>query len=121
MKMKVVFATLAAAVATVASGGFSKEKFRSPENIQSPAYFWMWNAKLEPAKLKSQLDDMFAHGMHSICIHPFPVNFRPNGVFDTSMSPDYLTRDYFMVFSNVVEHAESLGMNVWLYDEGGWP
>lgn len=81
----------------------------------------MWNAKLEPEKLNAQLDDMLAHGMRSICIYPFPVNFRPNGMFSTSMSPDYLTEDYFLVFSNVVDHAASLGMNVWLYDEGGWP
>lgn len=121
MKAKTLLAVLAAAIAAIASGGFSKEKFRNPENIHSPAYFWMWNAKLDPAMLNAQLDDMYAHGMQSICIHPFPVNFRPNGVFDTSMSPDYLTQDYFKVFSNVVEHAASLGMNVWLYDEGGWP
>jgi hypothetical protein len=98
-------AVLSAAVAGTVFGGFSKERFRNPENIHSPAYFWMWNSKLEPEKLNAQLDDMRAHGMRSICIHPFPVDFRPNGVFDSSMSPDYLTEGYFRVFSNVVEHA----------------
>lgn len=118
---RLLAAVLCTAVAGTVFGGFSQKKFRNPENIHSPAYFWMWNAKLEPAKLNAQLDDMLAHGMRSICIHPFPVNFRPNGRFNTSMSPDYLTEDYFRVFSNVVDHAASLGMNVWLYDEGGWP
>ena len=113
-------AALSVAIAGSAFGGFSKEKFRNPENIYSPAYFWMWNAKLDPAKLNAQVDDMLAHGMRSLCIHPFPKNFRP-GAFSTEMSPDYMTKDYLLVFSNVVEHAASLGMNVWLYDEGGWP
>ncbi len=120
MNLKTIAAVSAAVVSGTLSAGFSKEKFREPENIHSPAYFWMWNSKLEPDKLNAQLDDMLAHGMRSICIHPFPKDFRP-GVFESSMSPDYLTKDYFMVFSNVVEHAASLGMNVWLYDEGGWP
>ena len=113
-------AALSVAIAGSAFGGFSKEKFRNPENIYSPAYFWMWNAKLDPAKLNAQVDDMVAHGMRSLCIHPFPKNFRP-GAFSTEMDPDYMTKDYLLVFSNVVEHAASLGMNVWLYDEGGWP
>ena len=119
---QIVFSLIAVvSFASTAIGGFSKEKFRNPENIHSPAYFWMWNARLEVPKLKAQLDDMFAHGMRSVCIHPFPSEFRPNGGFDTSMSPGYLSKEYLLVFSNVVEYAASLGMNVWLYDEGGWP
>ena len=121
MIARIQVAVLCTVVAGTAFGGFSQKKFRNPENIHSPAYFWMWNAKLEPAMLNAQLDDMLAHGMRSICIHPFPADFRPNRGFDSSMSPDYLTEDYFRVFSNVVDHAASLGMNVWLYDEGGWP
>ena len=119
---QIVFSLIAVvSFASTTIGGFSKEKFRNPENIHSPAYFWMWNARLEVPKLKAQLDDMFAHGMRSVCIHPFPSEFRPNGGFDTSMSPGYLSKEYLLVFSNVVEYAASLGMNVWLYDEGGWP
>lgn len=120
MNAKTIAAVSAAVVSGTLFAGFSKEKFRTPENIHSPAYFWMWNDRLETAKLNAQLDDMLAHGMRSICIHPFPKNFRP-GAFATGMEPDYLTDGYFRVFSNVVEHAASLGMNVWLYDEGGWP
>ena len=120
MTAKTSAALAAGMLALAAAGGFSKENFRNPPNIHSPAYFWMWNGKLEPARLNAQVDDMFAHGMRSICIHPFPKDFRPDK-FDTEMSPDYLTEGYFSVFSNVVEHAAALGMNVWLYDEGGWP
>ena len=116
----VVAAAVASAVAAAAFGGFSKEKFRSPENIHSPAYFWMWNDRLEPGRLNAQLDDMHANGLRGVCIHPFPKGFRP-GRFDSEMEPDYLTEGYFRVFSNVVDHAAALGMNVWLYDEGGWP
>ena len=111
-------AAFAAAMAAVAD--YSPEKFRNPANIHSPAYFWMWNDRLDANRLNAQLDDMFAHGMRSICIHPFPKAFRP-GKFDSGMEPDYLSPGYFAIFSNVVDHAAALGMNVWLYDEGGWP
>ena len=86
----------------------------------SPSLFWMWNAKLDLPVLLSQLEDMYAHGLRSVCVHPFPVNFR-KGLYESSMSPDYLTDDFVKVFAAVVRHARELGMDAWLYDEGGWP
>ena len=86
----------------------------------SPGYFWMWNAKLDPAVLVSQLEDMHAHGIRSVCIHPFPMGFR-RGICESHMEPDYLTPEYLDVFAQVVRRARELGMDAWLYDEGGWP
>ena len=86
----------------------------------SPGYFWMWNAKLDPAVLIGQLEDMHAHGMRSVCIHPFPKGFR-RGILESHMEPDYLTPEYLDVFAKVVRRARELGMDAWLYDEGGWP
>lgn len=86
----------------------------------SPAYFWMWNARLEPAKLNAQLDDMYAHGLRSVCAHPWPKEFRPNSMPST-MSPAYLSDEYLEVVRQVFDHGAALGMNLWLYDEGGWP
>lgn len=86
----------------------------------SPGYFWMWNAPLDPGVLIAQLDDMHAHGMRSVCIHPFPKDFR-KGAYETQMEPDYLTPAYLDAFAKVVERARELGMDAWLYDEGGWP
>ena len=73
MRVEMLAAVLSAAVAGTVFGGFSKERFRNPENIHSPAYFWMWNSKLDPEKLNAQLDDMRAHGMRSICICSIPA------------------------------------------------
>ena len=120
MNSRITAAAAAAMCAAAAFGAFDRGRFRDPENVHSPAYFWMWNDRLDAGRLRAQLDDMAAHGMRSICIHPFPRDFRP-GVFETGMDPDYLTDGYFAVFSNVVDRAAELGMNVWLYDEGGWP
>ena len=86
----------------------------------SPGYFWMWNAKLDPTVLIAQLEDMHAHGLRSVCIHPFPKGFR-RGILESHMEPDYLTPEYLDVFAKVVRRARELGMDAWLYDEGGWP
>ena len=106
--------------AAAESQGFDRAKFREPESIYSPGYFWLWNGRLDAGELNAQLDDMRAHGVRSVCIHPFPKGFRTQ-TFHSEMDPDYLTPAYLEVFSKVVDHAAELGMNAWLYDEGGWP
>ena len=74
--------------------------------VFSPAYFWMWNGRLDAKELCSQLEDMHAHGLRNVCIHPFPKGFRD--WFPTEMAPDYLTDGYLDVFTKVVRRAGEL-------------
>ena len=87
--------------------------------VFSPAYFWMWNGTLDAPKLCAQLEDMHAHGLRNVCIHPFPKGFRD--WFPTEMAPNYLTDGYLDAYAKVVHRAGELGMHAYLYDEGGWP
>ncbi|MBQ3810261.1 MAG: hypothetical protein II839_05520 [Kiritimatiellae bacterium] len=88
--------------------------------VFSPAFFWMWNAPLDADALCAQLEDMRAHGLRNVCIHPFPKGFRPKSC-PSGMEPDYLAPAFLDVFAAVVRRAGELGMHAWLYDEGGWP
>lgn len=88
--------------------------------VFSPAFFWMWNDRLDADTLFAQLEDMRSHGLRNVCIHPFPKGFRP-GSCPSSMDPDYLTPDYLDILAKVVHRAGELGMHAYLYDEGGWP
>ena len=88
--------------------------------VFSPAFFWMWNGRLDADTLCVQLEDMRDHGLRNVCIHPFPKGFRPESC-PSAMDPDYLTPDYLDVLAKVVRRAGELGMHVYLYDEGGWP
>ena len=88
--------------------------------VFSPAYFWFWNDRLDVAALCSQLEDMRAHGLRNVCIHPMPKKFRPVWC-TTKMEPDYLTPGFLDVYAKVVRRAGELGMHAYLYDEGGWP
>ena len=88
--------------------------------VFSPALFWMWNDRLDEDALCAQLDDMRAHGLRNVCIHPFPKAFR-KGRFPSGMEPDYLTDGYLDAVAKVVRRTSELGMHAYLYDEGGWP
>ena len=92
---------------------------KSGDPVFSPAYFWLWNGKLDADTLCAQLGDMHAHGLRNVCIHPFPKGFRDR--FPSEMDPDYMTDGYLDVFAKVMRRAGELGMHAYLYDEGGWP
>ena len=116
-----LFATLSVvAGVSFSDTGFDRETFVNPSCEYSPAYFWMWKDRLDPGVLLPQLEDMKAHGIDSVCVHPFPKGFRP-GFFQSDMEPDYLSEAYLEILKKVCDRAGELGMNFWFYDEGGWP
>ena len=77
----------------------------------------MLNDRMVPEELEGQLEEMAASGAKSVCMHPLPREFRWN----TMMSPRYLSKEYHAIVRRLVEKAARLGMNFYLYDEGGWP
>lgn len=99
---------------------FDPDKFAAPDSVYWPGYFWLWNAPLEPEIIRTQLRDMASHGAKSVCMLPMPHAFRPDST-NNSMTPDYLTPEYFERVRFAVSEAAALGMHWWLYDEGGWP
>ena len=102
------------------TGTFDPTSFANPESLLWPGAFWLWNAPLEPERIRAQLEDMATHGLRSVCMLPMPHAFRPDNT-NNSMDPDYLTPAFFDRVRLAVEEAARLGMNWWLYDEGGWP
>lgn len=99
---------------------FDAQQFLSPDAVFWPAPFWLWNAPLEPDRLRAQLHDMAAHGFRSVCMLPMPHAFRPDST-NNLLDPDYLTPEFLERARLAVDEASSLGMRWWLYDEGGWP
>ena len=93
--------------------------FRNPDSVHSPGYFWLTSSPMITAKMQAQLREMAAHGAKSVCLHPIPREFRVNS--RSTMTPRYLSEEYHNIVKDVVEEAARLGMNFYLYDEGGWP
>ncbi len=99
---------------------FNIDEFHNPPSIFWPGYFWILNDQIDGGKLIDQLYDMYNHGARSLCLLPEPPEFRPL-TFGTELDIPYLSEAYFRIIQRVVDECEKLGMNYWLYDEGGWP
>ncbi len=99
---------------------FDVAKFANPDSFWWPAYFWIWNGPLAPEVLTEQLRDMYAHDVRSVCALPEPRQFEPQN-HCSQMDVEYLSPDFFDRVRMAVIETSRLGMNYWLYDEGGWP
>jgi hypothetical protein len=99
---------------------FDPSQFHAPNTIHWPGYLWLWNAELKEETIQRQLHDMASHGAKTVCMLPMPHAFRPDST-NNSLSPDYLTPEYFQKVRFAVQEAARLGMSWWIYDEGGWP
>ncbi len=97
----------------------NQKQFRNPPAKCTPGYFWSMGAPLDAERIKEQLEDMCAHGAKSVCLHPMPPEFRID--CHSNMTPPYLTPAYHKAIQVAVEECHRLGMNYYLYDEGGWP
>ena len=72
--------------------------------------FWSWNSKLDEGELCRQIDDIHAAGMGGFIIHA-----------RTGLQEEYLGEKWFSCISACLQKAKSLQMQVWIYDENGWP
>ena len=99
---------------------FSAEEFFSPSLSFSPVYTWTWDAPLSKEETARQIEEMRRLGIKRFYVLPLPSSFRPKA-HPTLLSPDYLSDGFFAEYRFALEKAKEAGMDVWLYDEGGWP
>ena len=85
-----------------------------------PVMFWYWNADQTDHRVREQLREMRDAGCGGVCILPMPDSFRKRD-FIAGMKTPYLSHEFFAYIRSAVEEAARLGLQVWLYDEGGWP
>ena len=99
---------------------FNINSFLSPEVSCAPVYVWVWNDVCSKEIIDSQLNEMQNLGIRAFYILPEPKDFRP-GSMPTNLTPDYLTDEFFELCEYAIKQGNALGMNCWIYDEGGWP
>ena len=86
----------------------------------SPIYTWAWNIPVTREGIRARIDGMQEAGIRAFYILPLPPEFRPTWMV-TSLSPAYLSDEFFDLVRYAVEYAAEKGIACWLYDEGGWP
>ncbi len=99
---------------------FDINNFVIPDASYSPVYVWVWNDICSCHIIDQQLAEMQNLGIRAFYILPEPKGFRPDSM-PTNLEPDYLTDEFFELCAYAIEKGKALGMNCWIYDEGGWP
>lgn len=99
---------------------FNLNSFISPDVSYAPVYIWVWNDICTREIIDEQLEEMQRLGIRSFYILPEPKEFRPDSM-PTNLSPEYLSSEYFELCAYAIDKGASIGMNCWVYDEGGWP
>ena len=100
--------------------GFSQKDFISPPLEFNVSYGWVWNAPVTREGIDERLDEFVEAGIKSLYILPLPKDFRPERL-RTFMSPEYLTEEFFDLVEYAVRGGSRRGIEIWIYDEGGWP
>ena len=75
-----------------------------------PMVFWAWNDGLDHSELRRQLDAFKKQGIGGVFVHA-----------RAGLRVSYLSSEWVDAFRVVVEHCKTLGVEVWIYDEEGWP
>ncbi len=99
---------------------FNLNSFCTPDVSYAPVYVWVWNDDCSKEIIDTQLIEMQNLGIRAFYILPEPKDFRP-GSMPTNLNPDYLTDEFFELCEYAIKQGKKLGMNCWIYDEGGWP
>lgn len=99
---------------------FDINSFKSPDASFAPVYIWVWNDICTRKIIDTQLAEMQNLGIRAFYILPEPKDFRPDSM-PTNLEPDYLSKEYFELCAYALRKGKALGMNCWIYDEGGWP
>ena len=102
------------------SNDFCQNIFSNPPKENNLIYTWIWNEPVNTEIINNQLEEFAKAGIKGIYILPMPKEFRPT-TMKTSMTPEYLSDEFFGCVKHALEKGSELDMELWLYDEAGWP
>lgn len=72
--------------------------------------FWSWNDSLDREEIRCQLEDFSKGKFSGVVIHA-----------RAGLRTPYMSDEWMDYFEYAVQQAERLGVDVWIYDEDGWP
>lgn len=72
--------------------------------------FWSWNNKIDKSELKKQIFSMSEQGINGFFIHA-----------RDGLTTEYMGEEWFSDIEYCIDIANQVGIDVWLYDENGWP
>lgn len=87
-----------------------KAILEKPPREYSSVPLWVWNDLLTDEQIISTMRDLALQDVKQVFVHPRPGLITP-----------YLSDEWFRLWKLALKTAESLDMNVWIYDENSYP
>ena len=87
-----------------------KQVFADPPREYGTAPLWVWNDNLTDTQVIETLRDFARQKVKQAFVHPRPGLMTP-----------YLSPEWFRLWKLALAEAESLDMNLWIYDENSYP
>ncbi|NLJ44719.1 MAG: hypothetical protein GX431_13755 [Bacteroidales bacterium] len=84
--------------------------FKSPAAEYTTAPFFVWNYKITKPEIDNFLQEFKAQGSSQVFVHPRP-----------GLITEYLSDEWFDLFSYTIQKGKELGMKIWIYDENSYP
>ena len=85
-------------------------QFQNPPAEYTTAPFFVWDAKITTDEIDRDLESFRNAGSSQVIIHPRP-----------GLINEYLSEDWFSLFTHAVAKGKELGMKIWIYDENSYP
>lgn len=86
------------------------ERFADPPREFTNGPLWVWNDRMTEPQVRAQLRDLASKNLRQAFVHPRPGLMTP-----------YLSEEWFALWKAVLDEAERLDMNIWIYDENSYP
>lgn len=86
------------------------DEFKNPSNQYRSIPFWFWNSKLDKDELKYQIKEMKKARLGGYFMHA-----------RSGLKTEYLSEEWFDCIKTGIEAGKEAGLDVWAYDEEGWP
>ena len=87
-----------------------KKEFNMVSARYRSAPFWVWNYKVTKPEIDRMLSEFKENGFGAVFVHP-----------RYGMVTEYLSDEWFDLYSYTIEQGEKLGLDIWLYDENAYP
>ncbi|MEW4370152.1 glycosyl hydrolase [Paenibacillus kandeliae] len=86
------------------------EHLLDPPAIYRAIPFWSWNDRMDPEEIRRQVREMKQAGLGGYIMHA-----------RAGLETPYMGDEWMECIAAGIEEGERLGMQVWCYDENGWP
>lgn len=80
------------------------------DNQYKPISFWSWNGEMREDEIRWQIREFKDKGFGGFFIHSRAGRLIP-----------YMEEEWFQACAVAINEAEKVNLDVWLYDEDGWP